>query len=90
MKGAPAADDPLKGAMMPEGRPQTLENGLSFKTENGYGVFTGSWTEGTAVELSFKRTLTVHGLADSDRTVAFAYGPFVLSSDLAKMILRLQ
>ena len=84
VKGAPAADDPLKGAMMPEGRPQTLENGLSFKTENGYGVFTGSWTEGTAVELSFKRTLTVHGLADSDRTVAFAYGPFVLSSDLGK------
>lgn len=64
--------------------PTVTVNGIaySFETENGYAVLPAGLKSGSTIILTLPMKLTACCLPDNERSVAFKYGPTVLSADL--------
>jgi len=59
-----------------------LPDGISCTEADGYLTFSGFGTETCTIVVNYTMELRRHGLPDSDNTVAFSYGPFMLSADM--------
>lgn len=64
--------------------PKVKINGEEIKTEveNGHIRLSREWSDGDIVEYILPMQITVHSLPDNENTVAFKYGPWVLSADM--------
>ena len=61
--------------------------GAVSKEEKGYLIIKADWKVGDEVEIVFPMNLMIHSLPDNENTVAFTYGPFVLSAGLGKQMM---
>lgn len=66
------------------GMPTVTVNGaaVDVSTVNGFIRLDRTWADGDVIVLTLPMTLTVHPLPDNERTVAFKYGPWVLSANM--------
>ncbi|UJF31413.1 beta-L-arabinofuranosidase domain-containing protein [Paenibacillus hexagrammi] len=65
--------------------PQLSVNGApvqNYTVEGGYIVLAQDWTDGTTITLDFPMEVVLYTLPDGPDTVAFKYGPVVLSAGL--------
>lgn len=64
--------------------PEVKINGESVETavDKGFIRLSGKWNDGDIIECKLNLKIKVYGLPDSSNTVAFKYGPWVLSADL--------
>lgn len=61
-----------------------------YAIEGGYLVFTKNWTDGTTITLDFPMEVIGFDLPDAKNTVAFKYGPIVLSAGLGTKDMQTQ
>ncbi len=59
-----------------------LPDGIVCSEADGYLMFSGFGAESYTISVKFAMEVRRHGLPDSDNTVAFSYGPFMLSADM--------
>ncbi len=52
----------------------------AYETVDGYALVKGPFADGTEITLTLPMNVTVHRLADNENSVAFKYGPVVLSA----------
>lgn len=57
---------------------------ISIEKDNNFIIIEREWTEGDIIEYCMPMKVTVHRLPDNPVSVAFKYGPFVLSADMGK------
>ncbi len=57
---------------------------ISIEKDNNFIILEREWTEGDIIEYCMPMKVTVHRLPDNPVSVAFKYGPFVLSADMGK------
>jgi DUF1680 family protein len=55
---------------------------ISFNEEKGYAVINRVWQDNDIIEITFKIEVGLSALPDNPNSVAFTYGPLVLSSSL--------
>lgn len=53
-----------------------------YNVENGYIVLKQNWADGTVISIDFPMSVVLYDLPDNKNTVAFKYGPVVLSAGL--------
>lgn len=53
-----------------------------YEVEGGYLVLQRQWEDGTKIALDFPMEIVIHALPDNPNSVAFKYGPVVLSAGL--------
>ncbi len=56
----------------------------AYETDGGYAIVKGPFANGTEIEVTLPMNVTVHRLPDNEASVAFKYGPVVLSALLGK------
>ena len=61
---------------------QVNGEGQTIQAENGFVRISREWHDGDCIDLDLPMCVTVHPLPDDQRTVAFKYGPVVLSANL--------
>ncbi len=69
-----------------EGNPEVKINGnkkIVF-AKNGFITLDRKWNDGDVIEYKTEMKVTVHPLPDNKNTVAFRYGPYVLSADMGQ------
>lgn len=54
----------------------------AYETENSYAIVPAGLENGSTIEIKFPMKLTACALPDNERSIAFKYGPIVLSADL--------
>ena len=54
----------------------------SVRVKDGFITLDCEWNDGDIIEYEMNMAVTVHSLPDNENTVAFKYGPFVLSADM--------
>lgn len=66
------------------GAPSILINNesYSYKTNGNFIIIDGNLPSGSVVTLKLPMSVSISPLSDNDRSIAFKYGPFVLSADL--------
>ena len=69
-----------------EEKPTVKINGEkeSVKVKDGFITLDRQWNNGDVVEYTMNMKVTVHSLPDNENTVAFKYGPWVLSANMGK------
>ena len=69
-----------------EEKPTVKINGEKeyVKIRDGFITLDRQWNDGDIVEYTMNMKVTVHPLPDNENTVAFKYGPFVLSADMGQ------
>ncbi len=55
---------------------------VKSKVKNGFITLEKEWQNGDIIEYNMPMTVTYHPLPDNKNTVAFKYGPWVLSADM--------
>ena len=69
------------------GTPTTVINGTEvtdFTVTNGFLRLSRNWSDGDCIEYTLPAKLTACSLPDNNHSIAFKYGPLVLSADLGK------
>ena len=54
----------------------------NVKVKNGFITLDESWTDGDKIECEMNMKVVAHPLPDNENTVAFKYGPWVLSANM--------
>ena len=69
-----------------EEKPSVKINGEKeyVKVRDGFITLDRQWNDGDVVEYTMEMKVTVHPLPDNENTVAFKYGPFVLSANMGQ------
>ena len=69
-----------------EGKPTVKINGKIHlaATRKGFIILDRKWNDGDIIEYKLEMKVTVHPLPDNRNTVAFKYGPYVLSADMGQ------
>lgn len=67
-----------------EKKPTVKINGdkKNVKVKNGFIILDENWTDGDIIEYEMNMKVVAHPLPDNENTVAFKYGPWVLSANM--------
>ena len=67
-----------------KGDPTVKINGetQNIKATKGFIILSKEWNDGDIIEYEMIMGITVHPLPDNEKSVAFKYGPWVLSADM--------
>ena len=86
IKGSAEAKIVLKVPDWCEGKPTVKINGKIHlaATRKGFIILDRKWNDGDIIEYKLEMKVTVHPLPDNRNTVAFKYGPYVLSADMGQ------
>lgn len=57
---------------------------IKAKAENGFVRLSRDWNDGDVIEYTLPMQVVAYSLPDNENTVAFKYGPWVLSANLGK------
>ncbi len=84
VKGTGNADLVLRVPDWCADKPSLTVNGegVDYKIENGFIRLSREWNDGDTAEYTIPMAIEVHTLQDNENTVAFKYGPWVLSANL--------
>lgn len=84
VSGSAQADIVLRIPDWCGGEPTVKINGndVDIKVEKGFIRLSEKWQDGDVIEYNLPMGIEVHGLQDNENTVAFKYGPWVLSANL--------
>ncbi len=84
INGSASAEIVLKVPDWCQDKPTVKINGdkKSVRVKDGFITLDYEWNDGDIIEYEMNMAVTVHSLPDNENTVAFKYGPFVLSADM--------
>lgn len=67
--------------------PQFDNSQLQDRVEAGYMIISGKWQKENNIRFTLGMSLQVHSLPDNKNTIAFTYGPYVLSAMLGSQMM---
>lgn len=84
IKGSANAKIVLRVPDWCEKKPTVKINGdkKNVKVKNGFIILDENWTDGDIIEYEMNMKVVAHPLPDNENTVAFKYGPWVLSANM--------